>query len=69
MYIDQDKTAKVRYVVSVDPRYSTKWVIAEIEAAAQLHQPKQPQPDPNPDSLYYPAGWRPGFISGNTTNT
>jgi hypothetical protein len=69
MLASQDKDAGVRFIISVDPRYSTKWVIAEIEAAAQLYEPKQPEPAPDPDSLYYPAEWRPTYMSGNTTNT
>jgi hypothetical protein len=76
MYIDQDKTAKVRYVVSVDPRYSTKWVIAEIEAAAQLHEPKQLEPEPTTfaghhDAWGFPLGdsWKPTFRTDDTTNT
>jgi hypothetical protein len=69
MTVNQDKTAHVCYAIAVDPRYSTKWVIAEIEAAAQLHEPKQPEPAPDPDSLYYPAEWGPTFMSGDTTNT
>jgi hypothetical protein len=69
MTVNHDKTAPVCYSISVDPRYNVQWVMAEIEAAAKLHEPKQSEPAPDPDSLYYPAGWRPGFISGDTTNT
>lgn len=68
MHVSQDKDAGVRYIISLDPRYNTQWVVAEIEAAAQLHEPK-PDPDPLPDDMLLPGVWRSDFISGDTTNT
>ena len=67
MCVSQDKDAGVRYILSLDPRYNTKWIMAEIEAAAQLHEPK-PDPAPLPDDMLLPGVWRPDFISGDTTN-
>lgn len=67
MLVSQDKDAKVRYIISVDPRYNLQWVMAEIEAAAQLHESK-PDPAPIPDDMYSPA-WIPNFTVDNGQNS
>jgi hypothetical protein len=38
--VENDDTGR-RYVVSVDPRYNLKWVMAEIEAVAKTKKPRQ----------------------------
>jgi hypothetical protein len=65
MRVQQDKAASVCYAVSIDPRYNTKWVMAEIEAVAQLHEPTQPEPAPDLEA----GEWTQSFLTSDTTNT
>jgi hypothetical protein len=57
--VSVDKTCGRRYIISVDPRYNTEWVMKEIEAAAKCEEP-QGVLAPSDSGYVYP-GWQVDF--------
>jgi hypothetical protein len=71
MTVSVDKMADVRYVVTVDPRYNLKWVMAEIEATAKTTRPrrrKTPKQDELPGSSPFPPGLTAFMFGSNSSN-
>jgi hypothetical protein len=62
MTVSVDKMADVRYIVTVDPRYNLKWVMAEIEAITKTTRPRRKK-TPKTDELPALSSFPPGLAS------
>ena len=52
MKVHVDINVSIMYVLLIDPRYDTQWVIEEIKAVAQIEKPVYTKPKPEPMALY-----------------
>jgi hypothetical protein len=66
LLVSPDSSVGARYVVSIDPRYNTEWVMGEIEAVAIMNF-DNPSSIPFPTIDAVPDRWAPTFDSDSSS--